>query len=260
MQKKEKTKIIEEILGKYLQEKNFEYKGYVKDIKGWAYEKKKGDITQTIMIYEHCSGLRLHLTTDAYMQGDLLDSSIIPKEKCCLNYMGFWGYKTKEDFQEIVDTFKAALEDKGLKELDKMSCHKTEVRPTAEREWYLYENHKELNRTMRAKLGILQDVTDIDIIGDILHKELLKRKNGGKEIIPDLIGLAAVYGEALVNYLNWKWIWDEKRKSCTVQIKYVYDCPLITIFKNWYLVYTGDDRNQTVEDLKYDYLKSPNFS
>ena len=113
---------------------------------------------------------------------------------------------------------------------------------------------------MRAKLGILQDVTDIDIIGDILHKELLKRKNGGKEIIPDLIGLAAVYGETLVNYLNWKWIWDEKRKSCTVQIKYVYDCPLITIFKNWYLVYTGDDRNQTVEDLKYDYLKSQNFS
>lgn len=44
MQKKEKTKIIEEILGEYLQEKNFEYKGYMKDIKDGLMRKRKGTL------------------------------------------------------------------------------------------------------------------------------------------------------------------------------------------------------------------------
>lgn len=256
MQRKEKTKVIEEILGTYLKEREFHFTGYNRDIDGWLYEKEKNGITQRVMVYEYCSGLRLHLNTDGYMQGDLLDSFLIPKEKCRLNALGFWGYKTAEEFRGVVTVFKEALENRGLEELDKMSCHKTEIRPTPERELYLYQNHEELNKTMREKLGISLEETDIDIMGELLHEELVKRKDGGVEIIPDLIGLSAVYGDTLVKGRHWEWTWDEKQKKCRIRIQYILHSPLSVIFTNWYNIHTGFDSNQTIEDLRYNCLKT----
>ena len=77
MQRREKTKLIEEILGKYLKKQGYIYNGYTYSVKGWRYTKTKDNVNCMITIDEYGNAIRLWLSTDAYMQGIITDKEIV---------------------------------------------------------------------------------------------------------------------------------------------------------------------------------------
>ena len=234
MQRREKTKLIEEILGKYLKKQGYIYNGYTYSVKGWRYTKTKDNVNCMITIDEYGNAIRLWLSTDAYMQGLITDKEIVSEENYNANIFGFWDYTNKEDFKKILEIYKDALDNKGLALLEQISHHYTSIRPTADMHKYLYENHEYLNKTYRSLFDLPVKEFDENFIGDFLNNKLEKMNNlGSEEIISNLLGLAAIYGDTLVQNLKGEWIWETKQQMCWIEVPHSGDFPIITIFNAW---------------------------
>lgn len=123
--------------------------------------------------------------------------------------LGGWQWKDKREFLEILDMFKKMISEYGLDELKRLSIHWTDARPTVEADRKLYEHHTELNTYYRRILGIERETNTIKVINEVSQAILKIGGQSFKEAEPVLIGLAAVYGEEIINKCGGEWEWKE---------------------------------------------------
>lgn len=232
MQKKIKDKLIQEILGYFLQAEGFSYLMY--DVQTWIFERKKRDVKQNICVHDKGDSMRLYLQTNAYRQMPVFDKKIVDREKYKGDRLGFWEYKNDEEFAMILEIYKEALEDRGLQELERISEHATEIRPTPESNRYLYEHHAELFEEYRLKLGLDSGNLEVFAVMEVIKNELERLQ--GREfsnVLPNLIGLAAVCGETIVKSYDAKWEWRNNNETCWVEMPKLGIYMLQTVINSW---------------------------
>jgi hypothetical protein len=183
---------------------------------GVHFIRERGDLKQIINIQiVHSKFLALKFNTNAYQQRTIDGSEFSPEKKSDFLYPGipipaeWWQWNNDAEFIDILNTFKNIILEHGLKALEEISVPSTEIRPTIQADWELYQNHKELNRNYRITLGIENESSTRKVVEKI-HEVILKTRNQDfKEVEPMLIGLAAVYGEELIARRGGEWQWRE---------------------------------------------------
>ena len=178
-----KYKYIKKYVGDPLKSEGFRYDGF--ESGGiWTFCRRKGDVTQIVRIcQERFLGnmAEVILSTDAYGQ--------LPKT------IAWSSYDNEEEFEAAAKKFYEKIKSEGLELLEKMSVPVTEIRPTAEAERYLFENHEELCWEYKDKL-----------CASFPRMIWEEHENENFETFKrDLIGIAAVYGGIYEEKCQAKW-------------------------------------------------------
>ena len=244
MKKQDKTKLIQTIIGSYLLKKGFRYVAY--DASAWIYERKEGEVIQTILVNEYGKMLRLDLIANGIV---IFDKDLIPEAEYRGNILRFWEYDNQEEFVNILGIYVKALEDKGIEALFEISQSSAEIKPTPEMNRYLYDNHISLAQKYRLKLEISPKQIEPTEAANIIWREMEKLQNRSfEEALPDLIGLAAVSGAVMIECLGGEWEWQEANRVAMVKLPKLGMNPLSLIIYGW-----RDSRNMVMEEMLGDY-------
>ncbi|MCL2254447.1 MAG: hypothetical protein FWC09_08380 [Lachnospiraceae bacterium] len=247
-----KRKIIQKIIGDAIKSYGFEFSGY--DSETCAYKKSVGDIVQCIAIYFYSKNeLKIYFSTNAYGQHPICGETLVNEGEDRGDFLGHYIYANEQEFINIIEYFKKIIFDYGFVALERISINTTEIRPTAEMNLFLYENHENLNLEYRTKLGITNDISHEEVlkkvhdyIASIKEKDFISIKN-------DIIGLAAIYGTLLVNVSDGYWqLGSDKKNICWIRAKNNYcesEYPLNTIIVCW-----RDKSDITYTILNNDYI------
>ena len=184
-----------------------------------AFSRKRNTVVQYILVNIALpSSLRIFFKTNTYQYPTTSGYELLCKVRMEKDpyysrlqnfYFGGWKWKDKKEFLEILDIFKKIIAEYGLDELERLSIHWTDARPTIETDRKLYEHHTELNMYYRKILGIEKETDTIKVINKV-NQEILKiRGQNFKKVEPVLIGLAAIYGEEIINKCGGEWKWEE---------------------------------------------------
>lgn len=223
-----KYKYIKKYVGDPLKSEGFRYDGF--ESGGiWTFCRRKGDVTQSVRIcQERFLGnmAEVILSTDAYGQ--------LPKT------IAWSSYDNEEEFEAAAKKFYEKIKSEGLELLEKMSVPVTEIRPTAEAERYLFENHEELCWEYKDKLqigdrkaeGMMEKIITFMKEHENENFETFKR---------DLIGIAAVYGGIYEEKCQAKWRWYDEGTRTWMEIGNKACYPLEEIIFCW-------------RDREYDFL------
>lgn len=208
-EKNKSKKIIQEIMGKELEELGFKYMSGNSQF--WSYVRHKDEIRQEIRVcHERFTRnyAKMYFFTNISGQKELEDfvPGILQES---------WKYETEEEFGAIIEQFKEWTFTYGLEELEKMSVHTTEVRPKPETNRYLYDHHEELNREYLKKLGVEESDT-IGILFALQDRIEELKSQPFEEVEQELIGLAAVTGHCMSLYGIGEWLWEEEYLVCKV--------------------------------------------
>ena len=189
---------IKKIIGEAIKDRSFEYTGYTRDefVHDYSFKRVDGELIQYISIAVIDDEVRLEFSTNAYGQEEVYASDLIESD--------FDGddeglaFENDEEFKAILHHFKEIILQKGFEILDSISKPTTDVRPTREAHWKVFQEHEALNKEYREKYGITETdtVTVLTKISGIIHDNLDKPF---KEVEELLIGLAAVYGCQLID-------------------------------------------------------------
>lgn len=178
-------KIIHEELGQELENIGFHYVSGERLF--WPYEREKDGIKQEIMVvrdrYEK-GYIKVIFHTNAYMQRPREFCDFVPEEGA--KHWDFWGFDNEEELREVLKEFKRLIFTYGLDFLETISKPATE-----------------------------------EVIGIIYKKmeEILVKPY--TEVEDLLMGLAALYGDAIYWENRENWIWSEEEHNC--QIEHVLD-------------------------------------
>ena len=212
-----RQKWIKKIIGGVVEERGFEYTGHFRDgyIHGYSFECIKNDLRQYIEISISGNEIKMELNTNAYGQAwvnvcDLAELHLSP------NLRGFLEFKDEGEYKEILHLFCEILNQKGFAVLKEKIKPTTEIRPKKETYWKLYMEHDELNREYRKKYDLEDTESSFkcmqrisDIILETVDQEFA-------EVEEMLIGLAAVYGDQLIQKWGGEWVWSEVNNSSGV--------------------------------------------
>ena len=212
-----KEKWIKKIIGEAVAERGFVYTGHSRDgyVHGYSFECTKGDLRQDIHITVISNTIRMQLNTNAYGQiwvnvCDLLESNLEP------DVMGFLEFKNEDEYKEILHSFCEILIQKGFAVLEEKSKPTTEIRPKKETYWKLYTEHDELNREYRKKYDLEDTESSLKCMKRISDIILETTDREFAEVEEMLIGLAAVYGDQLIQKWGGEWVWYEVHNSSGV--------------------------------------------
>ena len=208
------AKNVKAIIGKDLEEKGFVYK---KDGNVWLYERKKGDVTQSICIIRdrYFAGyIKAVLYADAYGQEMREFRNFVPEVMG--TFQEFWEYKTEEELKQVLEQFRIWINTYGLSLLESMSVPTTEARPKPETNLYLYQHHEEIYEKYRKEWK-LEGMTGTEVMERIQEEMEKLYDRDFKEIEGKLIELAAVYGHTTCIDGIGEWEWEERRKICWVR-------------------------------------------
>lgn len=231
-----REKWIKKIIGEIAKEHGFTYAGHYRDgyVHGYSFEYTKDDIRQDIDITIIGNEIRMQLNTTAYGQMwvnvcDLMESDLKP------DITGFLEFKDEEEYKEILHTFSKILIQEGFRVLEEKSKHTTEARPKKETYWKLYTEHDELNREYRKKYDLEDTESSLKCIQKISDIILGTKDRKFAEVEEMLIGLAAVYGDQLIQEWGGEWVWSEMNNSCCVggMRNGAYTNPLVDMIFYW---------------------------
>lgn len=231
-----REKWIKKIIGEVAKERGFTYAGHYRDgyVHGYSFEYTKDDIRQDIDITIIGNEIRMQLNTTAYGQMwvnvcDLMESDLKP------DITGFLEFKDEEEYKEILHAFSKILIQEGFRVLDEKSKHTTEARPKKETYWKLYTEHDELNREYRKKYHLEDTESSLKCIQKISDIILGTKDRKFAEVEEMLIGLAAVYGDQLIQEWGGEWVWSEMNNSCCAggMRNGAYTNPLVDMIFYW---------------------------
>lgn len=229
-------KWIKKIVGEVVEERGFVYTGHHRDgyVHGYSFKCTKGDLRKDIDITVIGNTIRMELNTNAYGQiwvnvCDLMESNLEP------DITGFLEFKREDEFKEILHSFCEILIQRGFAVLEEKSKPTTEARPKKETDWKLYMEHDELNREYRKKYNLENTESSLKCMQRISDIILETTDREFAEVEEMLIGLAAVYGDQLIQKMGGKWVWSEANDSSGIgEIKNGgYANPLTDIIFYW---------------------------
>lgn len=210
-----KIKEIKKVIGNALTPYEFRV-DYSDANEGVCFVRESGNLKQFIDIQIiHSKYLALKFSTNAYQQRIIDGSEFFPEKKSTFLYPGipfpreWWPWSNDEEFVDTLNTFKSIILEHGIKALEEISTPSTEIRPTIQADWELYQNHRELNHKYRVILEIENESSTRKVVEKIHEVLLNTRSKNFKEVEPTLIGLAAVYGEELLSKRGGEWQWRE---------------------------------------------------
>lgn len=210
-------KWIKKIIGEAVETRGFEYIGHSRDgyVHGYSFKCTKGDLRQDIHITVISNTIRMQLNTNAYGQiwvnvCDLLESNLEP------DVMGFLEFKDEDEYKQILYSFCEILIKRGFDVLEEKSKPTTEIRPKKETYWKLYVEHDELNRGYRNKYNLEDTESSLKCMQRISDIILETTDQEFAEVEEMLIGLAAVYGDQLIQKWGGEWVWYEVHNSSGV--------------------------------------------
>ena len=212
-----REKWIKKIIGEVVEKRGFEYTGHFRDeyANGYSFKCTMGDLRQDIHITVIGNTIRMLLNTNAYGQiwvnvCDLMESNLKP------DITGFLEFKDEDEYKEILHSFCEILIQKGFAVLEEKSKPTTEVRPKKETYWKLYTEHDELNREYRKKYDLEDTESSLKCMKRISDIILETTDQEFAEVEEMLIGLAAVYGDQLIQKWGGEWVWSEVHNSSGV--------------------------------------------
>ena len=207
------TKIVKCIVGQFLEENGFVYH---KDVNIWHYDRKKGEITQNIVIQRHryfAGYIKVIFYTDAYGQGMREFRNFVPD--MADPFQEFWEYGTEKELKEVLSQFVEWIRKYGFVFLESISVPTTEIRPKKETGLFLYKNHNEIYERYKKDLELnsMDGEEIIEVIWENIEKLYDKPFS---EVEMTLIELAAVYGHVFCIDGIGEWEWDERMHRCWV--------------------------------------------
>ena len=231
-----KEKWIKKIIGEIVETHGFEYTGHSRDgyVHGYGFKYTKGDLQQDIDITISGNKIRMMLNTNAYGQMwvyvcNLMESNLEP------DISGFIEFKDEDKFKEILYSFGEILIQKGFDVLEEKSKPTTEIRPKKETYWKLYVEHDELNREYRQRYGLEDTESSLKCMQKISDIILGTTDQEFAEVEEMLIGLAAVYGDQIIQKMGGEWVWSKVHNSSGIDKmrnrKYVN--PLVDMIFYW---------------------------
>ena len=213
-----KEKWIKKIIGEVVETHGFEYTGHSKDgyVHGYSFECIKGDLRQDVYLTVIENTVRMQLNTNAYGQiwvnvCNLMESNLKP------DVMGFLEFQDEDEFKEILYSFGEILIQKGFDVLEEKSKPTTEIRPKKETYWKLYVEHDELNREYRQRYGLEDTESSLKCMQKISDIILGTTDREFAEVEEMLIGLAAVYGDQLIQKMGGEWGWSKVHNSSGIE-------------------------------------------
>ena len=229
-----KEKWIKKIIGEIVEKRGFKYTGHSKDgyVHGYSFECTKDDLRQDIYITVISNTVRMQLNTNAYGQiwvnvCKLMESNLEP------DVSGFIEFQDEDKFKEILYSFGEILIQKGFDVLEEKSKPTTEIRPKKETYWKLYVEHDELNREYRQRYGLEDTGSSLKCMQKISDIILGTTDQEFAEVEEMLIGLAAVYGDQIIQKMGGEWVWSKVHNSSGIKKNRGYENPLVDMIFYW---------------------------
>lgn len=214
--------LVRKYIGEGLAPFKFEYCGFKGD--SWIFEKKFGQVTQTISIYPNRFGLQeisFELYTDARETGIVMSTNIEGIESCSCKY-GYWRYEdSEESLIEVLLQIREVLIKKGMKILKDLSVEPEVVADNHMVRKIYFEHDALCEKFMREnKLEVTAyDVENINRWFDVIEERVGVLQQGTyADAKEELTEIAAFLGVQLVKYMGGEWYHfvNKNYESCSV--------------------------------------------
>ena len=202
-------KLVRKYIGEGIAPFKFEYSGYLGD--SWKFQKKFGQVTQTISIYPYRFDnhmITFELYTDARETGMVQAARIEGIEADNYQY-GYWKYEdSEESFIQVLEQMKEVLIKKGMKILKDLSVS-PEIIADNEMVRNIYYRHEELSEKFIRENGIEvtgYDPENLDRWFEVIEKRVKVLQQGPYEDAKEeLSEMAAFLGVQIIKYIGGEW-------------------------------------------------------
>lgn len=202
-------KLVRKYIGEGIAPFKFEYCGYQGD--SWKFQKKFGQVTQTISIYPYRFDnhmITFELYTDARETGLVQAAGIEGIEADNYQY-GYWKYEdSEESFIFVLEQMKDVLIKKGMKILKDLSVS-PEIIADNEMVRNIYYRHDELSEKFIREHGIEvtgYDAENLDRWFEVIEERVRVLQQGPYEDAKEeLSEMAAFLGVQIIKYIGGEW-------------------------------------------------------